>query len=132
VQVFGPSSPYNIGYIIAQHPKDDGKEDRPYLTVKPLADSLKPDVEFYHKIHRDDAQGVATAVQQYQGDGNILICWEHHRLQAIATAIGVQNAPVYPEDRFDVIWTIEAPYDQIASVTSEHCPGIDDKYANEP
>jgi len=132
VQVFGPSSPYNIGHIIAQHPKDDGAEDRPYLTVKPLAESLQPEVGFDHKTDRDDAQGVANAVQQYQGDGNILICWEHDRLQAIATAIGVQDAPEYPGDRFDLIWTIEAPYDQIASMTSEHCPGIDDQYANDP
>jgi len=53
-------------------------------------------------------------------------------LQDIATAIGVQNAPEYPDDRFDVIWTIDPPYDQITSETSEHCPGIDDKYANDP
>jgi len=133
VQVFGRDSKYNIGYIVAQHPKKGGNEDRPYLTAKPLADSLSPaGVEFNHTIHRDDAQGVAQAVQEYQGSGNILVCWEHHRLQDIATAIGVQNAPEYPDDRFDVIWTIDPPYDQITSKTSEHCPGIDDKYANDP
>ncbi|KAI1609575.1 hypothetical protein EDD36DRAFT_422518 [Exophiala viscosa] len=132
VQVFGSSSPYILGYIIAQHPKDDGKEDRPYLTIKPLADSLKPNVEFFHKVHRDDAAGVAQAAQAFQGPGNILICWEHHRLQGIAQAIGVQDAPVYPEDRFDVIWTIESPYDRISNITSEHCPGLDDAHASDP
>jgi len=132
VQVFGRQSPYNIGYIVAQHPKDDGKEDRPYLTIKPLAETLKPEVDFNHKVHRDDAAGVAQAVQAFHGPGNVLVCWEHHRLQAIAQAIGAQDAPVYPEDRFDVIWTVEPPYDHISNVTSEHCPGLDDQHANEP
>jgi len=133
VKVFGRKSKYDIGYIIAQHPKDDGGQDRPYLTMRPLAKSLKPDdVDFNHKIHRDDASGVAQAVQEYSGPGNVLICWEHHRLGDIAKAIGVKVAPEYPENRFDVIWTIEAPYDKISTITSEHCPGLDDEFANEP
>jgi len=133
VGVFGSGSKYDIGYIIAQHPKKDGNEDRPYMTVLPLAESLSSNgVEFDHDIHRDDAEGVAQAVRGYRGAGNVLVCWEHHRLQDIATAIGVQGAPVYPEDRFDVIWTVDTPYTQITSITSEHCPGIDDQYANEP
>ncbi len=68
--------------------------------MRPLAKSLKPDdVDFNHKIHRDDASGVAQAVQEYSGPGNVLICWEHHRLGDIAKAIGVKVAPEYPENR---------------------------------
>lgn len=34
--------------------------------------------------------------------------------------------------RYDVIWTIEPPDDKISSVTSEHCPGLDEQHAAEP
>jgi len=132
VKVFGQESPYNIGYIIAQEPKKNDKQTRPYLTVKPLADSLAPDVPFKYDIDRDHVKKVADAVQGFQGPGNILICWEHDTLEKIAKAIGVNDPPEYPGDRFDIIWTIKSPYEEIESITSEHCPGIDDKYANEP
>lgn len=133
VQVFGPSSPYNIGHIIAQHPKEDGKEDRPYLTVKPLAESLGFDKhQFDIKVHRDDSAGAAEAVRNYAGPGNILLCWEHGQLTDILQALGVPNAPAYPGDRFDIIWTLNAPYNAIESWTSEACPGLDDALANEP
>jgi len=140
VQVFSRNSPYNIGYIIAQQPKKHQKEDRPALTVTPLAESLKQyGVPFNTTISRDDVDQVADAVQNYvngtgdfQGQGNVLICWEHQTLQRIAQAIGVADAPEYPGDRFDQIWTLKAPYKEIDSFTSEHVPGLDDKYANEP
>ncbi|KAL6253213.1 hypothetical protein RBB50_000936 [Rhinocladiella similis] len=99
VKVFSRESKYNIGYIIAQHPKNGGSQDRPYLTMRPLAESLKPDVDFNHKIHRDDANEVAQAALGYTGAGNVLICWEHHHLKDIASAIGVADAPDYPDDR---------------------------------
>ncbi|KIY02139.1 uncharacterized protein Z520_02277 [Fonsecaea multimorphosa CBS 102226] len=134
VQVFGHDSPYDIGYIIAQKPKTDGKETRPFLTVQPLAESLKQyNVPFNSHIERDHVDKVADAVHKYikgEGDyvgkGNVLICWEHQTLEKIAKAIGVEDAPEYPGDRFDLIWTIKAPYNKIDSITSENVPGLDD------
>lgn len=32
----------------------------------------------------------------------------------------------YPSDRFDIIWTVAKPYDEIVAVTSEAVPGLDD------
>jgi hypothetical protein len=117
--VFGTSK-YDIKYILAEKPKartlfrahirnresdfsaDDGHDERPYLTVLPLANSLglKPengglDIRF----KRGDSSDVADAVNNFQGTGNILICWEHHALTNLATAIGVTNAPEYNGDR---------------------------------
>lgn len=80
----------------------------------------------------------------YQGPGNVLICWEHHALGKIIKDIGVKkyskNVPEalqnevdgkieYPDDRFDIIWTIKKPYDKIDSVTSEDVKGLDDAHA---
>ena len=43
------------------------------------------------------------------GDDVVLICWEHHRIPALAAAIPTGDdttiPAVWPGDRFDVIWT---------------------------
>jgi len=127
VNVFGKSSPYNIGLIIAEHPKKSGHRDRPWKTIEPLAKSLEPDVQINKEIERDDDQGVADAIKAYSGPGNVLVCWEHGQLTKIAKAIGVEPAPEYPSKRFDLIWTVEPPYNQISGEESENIPGLDDK-----
>ncbi|KAL4809857.1 hypothetical protein BDV18DRAFT_156237 [Aspergillus unguis] len=123
--VFGASSQYNIGYIMAQTPKDNGKRDRPYLTVLPLSQDLGLEVDT--SCDRDDPECVKDAVDAYDGDGNVLICWEHDALTDIVEELGVDkdDAPEYPDDSFDIIWTLPSPYDEVTSETSEECPGLD-------
>lgn len=91
--------------------------------MTPLANSLNLTIN--DSISKTDAAGVAAAVKAYNGTGNVLVCWEHHELTDIAEAIGVENAPEYPDDRFDIIWTVESPYTEIDSVTSEDVMGLD-------
>jgi hypothetical protein len=83
---------------------------------------------------RDDIEAVSRAAKTFAGDGNVLICWEHRRLAKIAEALGVKSYGKnsgwtgiisYAKDRFDLIWTIEPPYEEIASVTSEGVVGLD-------
>lgn len=64
----------------------DGGRDRPYETIRPLAQelSLKPDTS----IGRDDVKDAAKAAKSYSGPGNVLICWEHGELVKIAKALG--------------------------------------------
>ncbi|KAL1961751.1 hypothetical protein VTN77DRAFT_1077 [Rasamsonia byssochlamydoides] len=121
--VFGANSSYDIGYIMAEKPKSDGSRDRPYLTVEPLAQDLGLTVDT--SCGRDDPKCVKKVVDNYTGSGNILICWEHAALTDIVTELGDDNAPTYPSDRFDLIWTDPYPYDNITSITSENCPGLD-------
>ncbi|OCL02746.1 hypothetical protein AOQ84DRAFT_357243 [Glonium stellatum] len=137
-QVFGTSSQYNIGYILAEHPKKDGSRARPFETVSPLASELGLVVDT--SISRDNASDVAKAAKACTGPGNVLICWEHGQLADIAAAIGVEKYAKktglhgkveYPGDRFDLIWTIKEPYVEIDSVASEAVPGLDDGLANE-
>jgi hypothetical protein len=99
--------------------------------VQPLAQDLG--VEFNTTIDRDDAAGVARAVEGYRGTGNILICWEHHNLSDIAKAIGIKGfepstgwlgKAEYPGSRFDLVWVVPAPYDEITQVLSEDTPGF--------
>lgn len=79
--VFGRSSSYDIGHIMAQTPKSSGKRQRPYDTVKPLADDLGLKVDT--SCDRDDPECVDKVVKNYKGAGNILICWEHDALHDI-------------------------------------------------
>ncbi|KAL3482104.1 hypothetical protein BJX99DRAFT_217369 [Aspergillus californicus] len=122
-EVFGASSEYNIGYIMAMTPKDDGKRNRPYQTVLPLSEDLGLEVDI--SCDRDDPDCVKDAVDDYDGDGNILICWEHDALTDIVEELGDDDAPEYPSDRYDLIWTDPSPYDEITAETSEMCPGLD-------
>ncbi|KAL4744444.1 hypothetical protein BDW72DRAFT_209012 [Aspergillus terricola var. indicus] len=74
---------------------------------------------------RDDPVCVKNAVDNYDGDGDILICWEHDALTDIVKELGVDDAPEYPDDRYDLIWTHPSPYNEITAETSEQCPGLD-------
>lgn len=116
--VFGNSSSYNIGKIIAEQPKSSitpsscspsneietnwtqgGKRARPRDTVLPLANDLGLTIDI--SCDRDDADCVDDLVKDYNKSGsgqNILICWEHDALTDIAEALGDQDAPTYPDD----------------------------------
>ncbi|KAK3939374.1 hypothetical protein QBC46DRAFT_150231 [Diplogelasinospora grovesii] len=133
--VFGKDSGYDIGYILAEHPKGDGGRERPCDTVKPLAASLGLAID--DRFDRDDNVGPANAARAWSGPGNVLICWEHGQLAGIAEAIGVKKFAKgtgvkdrdeikYPGDRFDLIWVVPEPYDEITEVRSEDVPGLDD------
>ncbi|KZT62899.1 putative phosphoglycerate mutase family protein [Calocera cornea HHB12733] len=122
--VFGPSSAYNIGYIMAETPKSNGDRTRPLETVTPLAEELGLTVDI--SCDRDDPDCVAAAVAAYQsteGAENVLICWEHGELTDIATSLGVADAPEYPDADYNLIWTVTGG--DLISTTSEDCPGLD-------
>ncbi|KAJ6111437.1 hypothetical protein N7523_007498 [Penicillium sp. IBT 18751x] len=121
--VFGASSSYNIGHIMAQTPSSSGKRQRPYDTVEPLAEDLGLTVDT--SCDRDDPKCVKKVVDNYTGSGNILICWEHDALTDIVETLGDSNAPDYPDNSFNIIWTDPSPYTSITSETSENCPGLD-------
>ncbi|KAG0199567.1 hypothetical protein BGX28_007220 [Mortierella sp. GBA30] len=95
-KVFGASSNYNIGYIMAQAYKPDGSRNRPFLTVKPLAKDLGLNVDT--SCDRNDPKCVKKAVSKYNGSGNILICWEHAALTDIVETLGDSSAPQYPDN----------------------------------
>ncbi|KAJ5157923.1 phosphoglycerate mutase family protein [Penicillium canariense] len=108
VNVFSASSSYNIGHIMAETPRSamsisGGWQQCPYDTVLPLAESLGLDVDT--SCERDDADCVQSVVDSYTGDGKILICWEHNELTNIVTALGDSDAPSYPDDSYNLIWT---------------------------
>ncbi|CAG9989612.1 unnamed protein product [Clonostachys byssicola] len=122
-RVFGFKSLCNIGYVIAQDYKKSGKRKRPYDTVAPVASDLGLEVDT--SCDRDDSECVKKLIQNYKGDKNILLCWQHGQMNNILEALGAEDVENYPEDRYDLIWTVPSPYDEITAETSENCRGLD-------
>lgn len=139
--VFGANSGYDIQYIMTEdykvsqtHPctsvrvstdnlQSDGKRQRPYDTVYPLSQDLNITID--HHCDKTDQDCAADTIENYDGEGNILLCWEHSELHDIVKALGDKDAPDYPDDRFDIIWVDPPSYDDITDMYSEDCPGLD-------
>ncbi|KAK8121630.1 hypothetical protein PG984_010300 [Apiospora sp. TS-2023a] len=146
-EVFGVASDYNITHVMAQRPKKNGKQKRPYDTVLPLAKDMGLKVDTSCK--RDDISCVVKAIKHYKGDGNILIwyvsqlfgiccgchlkranhrnpnSWEHDRMKDVAKKLGVKKFKKYPNKAFNLIYTVPPKYKKVASITSENCHGLD-------
>lgn len=122
--VFGPSSGFNIGYILAETPQSNGDRTRPVDTVTPLAAELGLTVDT--SCDRDDSKCVADAVNKFakKNSANILICWEHAALTDIEDSLGVSKTVDYPSSHFDLIFTIQK--EKLTDTTqSENCTGLD-------
>lgn len=46
-------------------------------------------------------------------------------MEKVAKALGAKGVDSYPDDRFDLIWTLPYDYSEIVSIESESCPGLD-------
>ncbi|THC98333.1 hypothetical protein EYZ11_002194 [Aspergillus tanneri] len=100
-----------------------GEHRRSYETVLPLATDLKLSVDTSCKRNR--VHCVGKKVRNYEGSGNILISWRHGKMKQIVKDLGYEDPPEYPEDRYDLIWTLPFPYDNITDIRSEGCPDLD-------
>ncbi|KAJ5085411.1 hypothetical protein N7532_010182 [Penicillium argentinense] len=121
--VFGAKSKYNISHIMAPTVKWNGEHGRALKTVLPLATDLGLEVDTH--CSRKKAECVADAIRSFEGPGNLLIAWRHKNIPDIQEFLGSTDPLVYPDDRFDMIWTIPYPYDKITDIRSEECPGLD-------
>ncbi|KAJ5218963.1 uncharacterized protein N7498_001062 [Penicillium cinerascens] len=121
--VFGADSEYNIQHIIAPPVMQNGEHRRPYMTVLPLAHDLGLQIDDH--CTRKDPECVADAIRSYDGTGNILISWRHSNMDEIQELLGSENPVDYPINRFDLIWTMPYPYNEITDIYSEECPGLD-------
>lgn len=122
--VFGPNSPYKIGYILAPAPEPEGIHDRSFRTVTPLATALNLTVDT--SCGQYEPECAAEMVKAYTGPGNILVCWQHGALKIIMEELGGQDIPSYPDDRNDLMWTASRDWTGLLDVQSECCPELDD------
>ncbi|PKY04152.1 putative phosphoglycerate mutase family protein [Aspergillus campestris IBT 28561] len=121
--IFGANSTYDIKYILAPKFNKQGYHRRSYDTVHPLAEDLGLSIDTSCKRNKPGC--LVKRIKAYRGPGNILISWRHSKISAIASKLGVDEVPDYPDERFDLIWTMVYPYENVTSVESENCPGLD-------
>lgn len=83
---------------------------RTYQTILQLSDQsgILISSPYPEGAERDLAKAVVA-----NSSGTVLICWEHHHIPALATAIptapGTTIPPTWPDNRFDVIWCFTLP-----------------------
>jgi SPP1 gp7 family putative phage head morphogenesis protein len=83
----------------------DGRRTR--QTVSPLAKRLG--LEIYKRFARADGEEADLAREVSVQPGPTLICWQHEDLPKLANSFGqLTPAPPeeWPEDRYDVVWTL--------------------------
>lgn len=86
---------------------DSGKtaEHRTHQTIRGISDRLGIAIAAgFAKGHEEQLAAELTK----SGPGAVLICWDHARIPALASALPLVHGTVipktWPEDRFDVIW----------------------------
>jgi hypothetical protein len=78
---------------------------RPYQTIEGLSDLLGVPINTDFTENQESA--LANAVVG-ESTAVVLVCWEHHRIPAIAAALPTSpgtQIPTWPDDRFDMIWS---------------------------
>jgi hypothetical protein len=86
---------------------ENGAGRRLRQTVRPLAERLGIEVNLDHDRERSREEEVAQAVCKESGP--TLICWHHEHIPRLAKAFGPTTPQVpdeWPDDRFDVVWTL--------------------------
>ena len=93
--------------LLCPHYGDEAKH-RPYLTLLGVAARLG--LRAHHHLPVDEKpQKVVDELLASSADV-VLVCWEHDHLQALARAVpGIDPSvvPVWPGDRFDVVWRFD-------------------------
>ncbi|PWY76445.1 SURF6-domain-containing protein [Aspergillus sclerotioniger CBS 115572] len=100
--VFGLTSPYSIGHVMAPKINSQGQHRRSYETVLPVATDLSLIVDTSCKRNRVGC--VAQRIREFKGTGNILISWRHSRMREIVQALGFDDPPEYPDERCMWMW----------------------------
>lgn len=92
-------------HIVAARPTPAHPSTRHADTVRPLADLLGLAVD--ERWSADDpVDATAEALRQFEAP--VLVCWRHHGLPALARAL-LQDDGIpahWPDDRFDITWSI--------------------------
>ena len=75
---------------------------RMFQTVTPLA--VQYNLSINSKFDEKDYTGIAQHI--LGKTGTALVVWEHHGINSIVSAIGIQDAPLWEDADFDSIWII--------------------------
>jgi hypothetical protein len=106
---FASQSSLRPGVIFASGIGDGSASHRPRQTVTPLAELIGLGIEDGHL--KDDVKALMKDV--ISRTGSVLVSWEHHMIPKLVGAL--PDAPAvpakWPDDRFDMVWVLEAAGD---------------------
>lgn len=91
--------------IIATHATKGS--NRPVETVEPLSRALGVPID--NRFRDDDFRQLAHDLltdERYAGKA-VLVCWHHGKIPKLVKALGVKDAPVWPDAQFDHVWVVE-------------------------
>ena len=89
-------------YVPSLKSDDSTKHSRMFQTVSPFA--IKYNLPINSKYSSDENIKIAKSV--FMKDGLVLMVWEHSAIQALASALGFNDAPQWADADFDSIWII--------------------------
>jgi hypothetical protein len=125
--LLGPRLPRLDQIYASAFRKGGGHSRRPEQTVLPLAQRLGLSVDLTWALHQERAFGAALAAEA----GVALVCWQHQGLPDLARAIaapqplpGLTEGWSWPEERYDVIWSLRRDGPEEAWRFTQYCQGL--------
>jgi hypothetical protein len=89
-------------YVPSLKSDDTTKHSRMFQTISPFA--IKYNLPINSKYSADENEKIAKSI--FKKDGLVLMVWEHTAIQALAGALGVNEAPQWAGADFDSVWII--------------------------
>jgi hypothetical protein len=89
-------------YVPSLKSDDSTKHSRMFQTISPFA--IKYNLPINSKYSADENDKISKSV--IKKDGLVLMVWEHSAIQALAGALGVNDAPQWANADFDSIWIV--------------------------
>jgi hypothetical protein len=105
---------------------DDGSHSkRPVQTITPYADAVHTSLD--QRFLKGEETALAAAVTDVLAarHGDVVVCWQHEDLPAIATALGATGVPAkWDGARFDMIWKLTRTAADKPLVLEPQYPGL--------
>jgi hypothetical protein len=97
------SSPLKLGFLFAA--ADTPESHRSRLTLEPLARALGQEIDCEHRDHQEIVEDLLQDAE-YNGS-NVLVCWHHADILALAADLGVNTSALPPESNWPAVWPNE-------------------------
>lgn len=113
------SDPLKLSHLFAA--ADSPESQRPRLTIEPLAQALRLDIDDKHKDKEYQPVVDDLLTNPKYDDAGILVCWHHEHLLPFAQALGVDPSTLPPQST----WPTQGWPDDVYGWVLQLCYGGD-------